>query len=127
MKLGDGIRAILTLAKPWRPQPLQPARTVPQLCAIAKRTYSPDILDAEWSARIKDAVAKEGAEPALAHHISAAMTATGRYLHRPEAIHTPRQPLPMPQPHFPRVSREEASRLIADLEARLARRNPRCP
>jgi len=123
MKLGDGVRAILKLARPWRPQPLQPARTVPQLCAIAGKVYEPAITDAEWSARIKDVVAKEGAEPALPHEISAAMATMTRKLRRPEPIVTPRQPLPFPQPQYPRVSREEASRLIADLEARLTRRH----
>jgi hypothetical protein len=123
MKLSDGdlighVRAFV--ARAWKPRPLAPPLTVPQLYAIARRVYEPSIDDGEWSARIKDAVAKDGATPAQPHDISAAMSAMSRKLRRPDPIifsPSPRQR----QFHDSMgtyLSRTEAARLLAEIERR---------
>jgi len=118
MKLSEGIRTrAAALFRPWRPVPIQPPLTIPRLYAVARRVYDPAIDDAEWSARIKDAVAKEHATPARPHDITAAMTTLTRQLRRPDPVVAPRV-VGRQEIKAPLFSRDEARQYFTEIDRR---------
>jgi hypothetical protein len=120
VKLGDADRAPRPKVKrAWIPPEPGPVPERAQLMAIAGDMHDPTIDDGEWSARIKDRIARLGLSPASADSI----TATIRLLSKRLTRNDPLARVNSDPNHSaaPRFTRDEAAAFNRDIESRFAR------
>lgn len=124
MRLGDGDRPKVVRA--WVPPTLGAAPVRDVLLAIAARVYDPTIDDGEWSARIKDRVARDGLSAADPDKITMVIRLLSKRLTRPDpfaaALKFHTRDLLADPPRGP-LTRDEARGWYVRLQAEHDRRN----